>query len=303
MAEEKIVNLTSPDRVLYPGDGVTKGDVFEYYKQVGPTIVPHLKDRPFTMKRYPHGITGQAFFQKQAPRGMPEWIPTRQFRTWPREGGSRLVDFPLINSPEAVLWMVQMNCVDMNAWYSRVDKPHRPDYVVFDLDPPDEPRGFEQAIEVAHLIGRLLDEVGLPGYLKTSGADGIHVLAPITRRATFEQTYAFAETASRLLETRHPGLVTTEWLKKKRAGVLVDHRQNGWGKTIASVYSVRPKPGAPVSTPLRWDELTPEVRPRDFTMRVSLDRVRDHGDLFAPVLEDPRPLGAAAKRLAALAER
>jgi bifunctional non-homologous end joining protein LigD len=151
---------------------------------------------------------------------------------------------------------------------------------------------------VAHLIGGLLDEVGLPGYVKTSGADGIHVLAPIARRATFEQTYAFAEAASRLLEARHPGLVTTEWLKKKRAGVLVDHRQNGWGKTIASVYSVRPKPGAPVSTPLRWDELTPEVRPRDFTMGVALDRVRVHGDLFAPVLEDPRPLGVAAKRLA-----
>jgi bifunctional non-homologous end joining protein LigD len=134
--------------------------------------------------------------------------------------------------------------------------------------------------------------------VKTSGADGIHVLAPIQRRATFDETYAFAEAASRLLEERHPGLVTTEWLKKKRAGVLVDHRQNGWGKTIASVYSVRPKPGAPVSTPLRWEELTPDVRPRDFSMAVALERVQAHGDLFAPVLEDPRPLGAAAKRLA-----
>jgi bifunctional non-homologous end joining protein LigD len=292
------VELSSADRVLFPDDGITKGDLFAYYEQVAPVLVPHLRDRPFTLKRYPHGITGDVYFQKQVPRGAPAWIPTRQFTTHPREGGSRQVDFALINSREALLWMVQMNCVDMNAWYSRVDKPHRPDYVVFDLDPPDEPRGFEQAIEVAHLIGGLLDEVGLPGYVKTSGADGIHVLAPIARRATFEQTYAFAEAASRLLEARHPGLVTTEWLKKKRAGVLVDHRQNGWGKTIASVYSVRPKPGAPVSTPLRWEELTSEVRPRDFTMGVALDRVRVHGDLFAPVLEDPRPLGAAAKRLA-----
>jgi bifunctional non-homologous end joining protein LigD len=292
------VELSSADRVLFPDDGITKGDLFAYYEQVAPVLVPHLRDRPFTLKRYPHGITGDVYFQKQVPRGAPAWIPTRQFTTHPREGGSRQVDFALINSREALLWMVQMNCVDMNAWYSRVDKPHRPDYVVFDLDPPDEPRGFEQAIEVAHLIGGLLDEVGLPGYVKTSGADGIHVLAPIARRATFEQTYAFAEAASRLLEARHPGLVTTEWLKKKRAGVLVDHRQNGWGKTIASVYSVRPKPGAPVSTPLRWEELTSEVRPRDFTMGVALDRVRAHGDLFAPVLDDPRPLGAAAKRLA-----
>jgi bifunctional non-homologous end joining protein LigD len=292
---EKTVNLTSPERVLYPDDGITKGDVFAYYERVGPTLVPHLRDRPFTMKRYPHGITGEVFFQKQAPRGMPDWIPTRQFRTWRREGGSRLVDFPLVNSTEAVLYMVQMNCVDMNAWYSRVDKPHRPDFVLFDLDPPDG--GFELAIEVAHLIHELLDEVDLPGYVKTSGADGIHVVAPITRRSTFEQTYQFAERASRLLEQRHPGKLTTEWLKKKREGVLVDHRQNGWGKTIASVYSVRPKPGAPVSTPLRWDELTPDVRPRDFPMDVALERIDRHGDLFAAVREDPRPLSPAAKAL------
>jgi bifunctional non-homologous end joining protein LigD len=136
--------------------------------------------------------------------------------------------------------------------------------------------------------------------VKTSGADGIHVLAPIQRRATFDDTYSFAEAVSRLLEARHPGKVTTEWLKKKRSGVLLDHRQNGWGKTIASVYSVRPKPGAPVSTPLRWDELTPDVRPRDFTMEVALARAERHGDLFAPVLEDPRLLGAAARKLEGL---
>src|SRR5206468_6704874 len=203
MAEERTVNLSSPDRVLYPEDGITKGDLFAYYEQVGPTLVPHLRDRPFTMKRYPHGITGEVFFQKQAPRHLPSWIPTRQFTTHPRDGGSRLVDFALVNSTEAVLFMVQNNCIDMNAWYSRVDKPGRPNFVLFDLDPPDDPDGFEQAIEVAHLIHELLDELELPGYVKTSGADGIHVIAPITRRSTFEQTYAFAEGASRLLEARH----------------------------------------------------------------------------------------------------
>ena len=129
--------------------------------------------------------------------------------------------------------------------------------------------------------------------MKTSGADGIHVVAPILRRSTFEQTYDFAERASRLLERRHPGKVTTEWLKRKREGVLVDHRQNGCGKTIASVYSVRPKPGAPVSTPLHWDELTPDVRPRQFSMEVALERIAEHGDLFAPVLSEARPLGPA----------
>jgi bifunctional non-homologous end joining protein LigD len=197
-----------------------------------------------------------------------------------------------------VLFMVQNNCIDMNAWYSRVDKPHRPDFVLFDLDPPDD--GFVLAIEVAQLIRELLDELGLPGYVKTSGADGIHVVAPITRRSTFEQTYHFAEGASRLLEQRHPGKLTTQWLKKKREGVLVDHRQNGWGKTIASVYSVRPKPGAPISTPMHWDELTADVRPRDFTMDVALQRINERGDLFAPVLEDPRPLAPAQRALDSL---
>jgi bifunctional non-homologous end joining protein LigD len=294
------VRLTSADRVLVPEDGITKGDLFAYYEQVAPALVPHLRDRPFTLKRYPHGIHGEVYFQKQAPRGMPASIRTRRFTTHPREGGSREVDFALVDSPEALLWMVQMNCVDMNAWYSRVDKPDRPDYVVFDLDPPDEPDGFAQAVDVAQLVRALLDEVGLPGYVKTSGADGIHVLAPIQRRASFEDTYAFAEAAARLLEARHPGRVTTEWLKRKRAGVLVDHRQNGWGKTIASVYSVRPKPGAPVSTPLRWDELTRDVRPTDFTMAVVLDRIAAHGDLYAQVLADKRSLAGAARALARL---
>src|SRR5262245_48588843 len=250
------------------------------------------------MKRYPHGIDGEVFFQKQAPKHLPSWIPTRQCQQHPIGVAPRLVDCPLVNSVEAVLFMVQNNCIDMNAWYSRVDKPHRPEFVLFDLDPPDD--GFALAIEVAHLIRELLDELGLPGYVKTSGADGIHVVAPITRRSTFEQTYHFAEGASRLLEQRHPGKLTTEWLKKKREGVLVDHRQNGWGKTIASVYSVRPKPGAPVSTPLHWDELTPDVRPRDFTMDIALRRIDERGDLFAPVLEDPRPLAPAQRALDAL---
>jgi len=296
------VRLTSADRVLFPDAGVTKGDLAAYYGRIAPVLVPHLRDRPFTLKRYPHGIGGEVYFQKQVPRGTPSWISTRRFTTHPRGGGSREVDFALVNSREALLWAVQMNCIDMNVWYSRVDRPDRPDYVVFDLDPPEEDGGYGLAIEVAHLIRELLDEVGLPGHVKTSGADGIHVLAPVQRRAGFDDTYAFAEAASRLLERRHPGKVTTEWLKRKRDGVLVDHRQNGWGKTIASAYSVRPKPGAPVSTPLRWDELTADVRPRDFSMAVVLERVEQRGDLFAAVLDEPRPLAAAARRLSRLKE-
>jgi len=204
-----------------------------------------------------------------------------------------------VNEPAAVVWMVQMNCIDMNAWYSRVDKPDRPDFVLFDLDPPDSRDGFAEAIRVAHLIRGALEELELRSYVKTSGADGIHVLLPITRRATFPQTYEFAELLSRQLEAGHPGLVTTEWLKKKRRGVLVDHRQNGHGKTIASVYSVRPKPGAPVSTPLRWEELTERVRPRDFGRREALDRVAKYGDLFEPVLKGGQALAPALGRLRA----
>ena len=295
----RVVRLSSPDRVLFPDDGVTKGDLFEYYREIAPAIVPHLRERPFTMKRWREGIAGPAFFQKQAPKGMPSWIKTRRFRTWPREGGSRLVDFPLVEDELALLWMVQMHCIDMNAWYSRVDKPDRPDFVLFDLDPPDARDGFAQAVRVAHLVREALEELELRSFVKTSGADGIHVLVPIARRATFDQTYEFAELLSRRLEAEHPGLLTTEWLKKKRQGVLVDHRQNGHGKTIASVYSVRPKPGAPVSTPLRWEELSERVRPRDFGRRETLDRVAREGDLFEPVLHGGQAFGAALRRLRA----
>jgi bifunctional non-homologous end joining protein LigD len=283
--------------VLFPGDGITKGDLFEYYGEIAPVIVPHLKNRPFTMKRWREGLKGGSFFQKQAPKGMPSWIKTRQFRTWPREGGSRLVDFPLVNDRETLLWMVQMHCIDMNAWYSRVDKPERPDYVVFDLDPPESRNGFTQAIRVAHLVRQALERLELDSYVKTSGADGIHVLVPIARRSTYADTYEFAERLSRALEDENPGLVTTEWLKKKRRGVLVDHRQNGHGKTIASPYSVRPKAGAPVSTPLRWEELGEKVRPRDFGMREALARVEKHRDLFEPVLQGGQALGPALRQL------
>ncbi len=291
------VRLTSPDKLLFPGDGVTKRDLADYYAAIGDTMVPHLRNRPFTLKRYPYGIRGQPYFAKQAPKGKPSWVPTRQFRTWPREGGSRLVDFALVNEPAAAVWMVQMNCIDMNAWYSRVDKPERPDYVVFDLDPPESRNGFAQAIEVAHLVHEALERLELRSYVKTSGADGIHVLVPITRRSTYKDTYELAELVSRGLEAEHPGLVTTEWLKKKRRGVLVDHRQNGHGKTIASAYSVRPKPGAPVSTPLRWEELGPKVRPRDFGMQEALKRVEKHGDLFEPVLKGGQALRPALRAL------
>jgi bifunctional non-homologous end joining protein LigD len=182
---KRMLKLSNLDKVFFPEDGITKGDLLSYYRAVAPVVIPHLRDRPFTLKRYPYGINAQPYFAKQAPKGKPSWVPTRQFRTWPREGGSRLVDFAIVNEPAAVVWMVQMNCIDMNAWYSRVDKPDRPDFVLFDLDPPESRNGFAQAIEVAHLIRGALEELELRSYVKTSGADGIHVLVPISRRYSY----------------------------------------------------------------------------------------------------------------------
>jgi bifunctional non-homologous end joining protein LigD len=291
--------LTSADRVLFPDDGITKGDLFAYYDAVADVLVPHLRDRPFTMKRYREGIVGPAFFQKQAPKGMPSWIQTRQFPTRTREGHSRLVDFPLVNSREALLWMVQMHCIDMNAWYSRVDRPERPDYVVFDLDPPDG--DFALGVRAARLIGELMREIGLQAYVKTSGADGMHVFVPIDRRGGFDETHAFAEGAASLLEARHPGVVTTEWLKAKRNGVLIDYHQNGAGRTTASVYSVRPKPGASVSMPLHWEELEDGLDRRAFTIAVAQRRIQEQGDLFAPVLSGGQFLREPMRMLRELA--
>jgi bifunctional non-homologous end joining protein LigD len=201
-----------------------------------------------------------------------------------------------VNDDLALLWMVNMGCIDMNAWYSRVDKPDRPDFVLFDLDPSDDV-GFKETIQVALLVREALDAVGLHGYPKTSGSDGIHVLAPIDRRSTYADTRRFAEVIAGALARAHPGLVTTEWTKAKRRGVLIDANQNGEGKTIASAYSVRPRPGAPVSTPLRWDEVTEDLDPLDFTMDLVLARVKRFGDLFEPVLKERQSLTRALKTI------
>jgi bifunctional non-homologous end joining protein LigD len=209
-----------------------------------------------------------------------------------------LVRFPLVNDELALLWMVQMHCIDMNAWYSRVDRRERPDFVLFDLDPPDG--SFALAVRVAHPIRELLEQIGLARYAKTSGADGIHVLVPIARRSSYDATRAFAERVAALLERRHPTLVTTAWRKEKRRGVFLDARQNGPGKTIASVYSVRPRPRAPVSTPVPWTELREDLDPRDLGMDEALARVERDGDLFAPVLNAPRPLAPAERALGEL---
>jgi bifunctional non-homologous end joining protein LigD len=295
---KRVLKLSNLDKVFYPDDGITKGDLLEYYRAVAPVLIPHLKDRPFTMKRYPNGITGDYFFQKDAPKHMPDWIPRKKFwaSTRDRPPKRRLIDFALVNDELALLWMVNMGCIDMNTWYSRVDKPERPDFVLFDLDPsPDV--GFAETIEVTLILKQALDALGLESFPKTSGSEGMHVLVPIARRHTFDDTREFSEIVARAIARAHRGLATTEWTKAKRRGVLIDSNQNGEGKTIASVYSVRPKPGAPVSTPLRWDEVTEKLNPSIYSMNVVLDRVRRYGDVFEPVLTTRQSLTTALESL------
>jgi bifunctional non-homologous end joining protein LigD len=295
---KRVFKPSNVDKLFWPDEGITKGDLLSYYHRVAPVLIPHLKDRPFTMKRYPDGWQGKFFFQKDAPKGMPEWIPTASIavttRDKPRQ--RRRIDAPLVNDELALLWMVNMACIDLNAWYSRIDKPERPDWVLFDLDPsPDV--GFPETIEVALLVKQALEMLELESVVKTSGSEGIHILVPIARRHTYADTREFSAIIANALARTHRGLVTTEWTRAKRRGVLIDSNQNGEGKTIASVYSVRPKAGAPVSTPLRWDEVNESLDPAAFSMDEVLRRVEQHGDLFADVLTTKQSLAAALKTL------
>ena len=293
------LRLSNLDKLFWADEGITKGDLLEYYQAVSEVLVPHLKDRPFTMRRYPDGAYGKAFFQKDAPSHMPDWI--RRFRalvsTRDKQRTKKWVEFPVVNDELALLLMVNMGCIDMNTWYSRIDKPDRPDFVLFDLDPtPEVP--WSQTMEVALILKSLLDALDLQSFPKTSGGKGFHVLVPIDRRSTFDDTRRFAEHIAGAIARTHPKLATTEWAKSRRRGVLIDANQNGEGKTIASVYSVRPKRGAPVSTPLTWDEVDDKLNPAIYTMPVVLERVRRLGDVYAPVLTTRQSLSRAIKSLA-----
>jgi DNA ligase D-like protein (predicted polymerase) len=227
---------------------------------------------------------------------MPAWIKTFRAEVSTRQGSKKWVDFPLVDDELALLWMVNMGCIDMNPWYSRVDRPDRPDFVLFDLDPtPEVP--WSQTIEVALILKSLLDGIGLESFPKTSGGKGFHVLVPLDRRSTYDDSRAFSEQVAGVIAAGYPELATTEWSKAKRHGVLVDANQNGMGKTIASAYSVRPHPHVPVSTPLSWDEVKPTLDPRSFTMQVVLGRVAEHGDLYEGVLGSRQSLSKALRAL------
>jgi bifunctional non-homologous end joining protein LigD len=227
-----------------------------------------------TMLRYPDGIEGNRFYQRKAPAGMPSFV-----RRFERDDTVH----PLVNDAASLAWMANMACIDMHPWNSRRDRPDRPDWVVFDLDPsPDA--GFAAAVEAALLLREALDALGLEGVPKTSGADGMHVYVPIARRHEHKQARDFVAAVARALHRTRPDLITTAWARDQRRGVLLDANQNGLGRTTASAYSVRPVPGATVSTPLAWDEVKPGLDPSEFTMDTVVRRVARRGDLFAAAL-------------------
>jgi bifunctional non-homologous end joining protein LigD len=290
------LRLSNLDKPFWPEEGITKGDLIAYYGEVAEVLVPHLRGRPFTMKRYPDGWQGKHFFQKHAPSHMPDWIKRAPFPASTRDGEKRVIDYALVEDELALLWMANMGCIDLHAWASRVDRPERPDWVMFDLD-PSEGATFDEVVRVARLVRETLGLLELEGYAKTSGSRGIHVLVPIARRHTFADAREFAAIVAGALARAHPDLVTTQWAKSKRHGVLVDANQNGPGKTNAVAYSVRPRAGAPVSTPLRWDELVAGLDPAALTMDAVLDRIARDGDLFAPVLAGGQSLTKALRAL------
>jgi bifunctional non-homologous end joining protein LigD len=294
----RTLELSNLDKTFFPVERIAKGDLLAYYRDVAAVLVPHLKDRPFTMIRYPDGIDGKHFFQKDAPSHMPEWIPRHRALVSTREAPRRKkwVEFACVNDELALLWMVNMGCIDMNTWYSRVEKPDRPDFVLFDLD-PSPGVGFRETVQVALLVKAALDAFGLVGYPKTSSADGMHVLVPVERRYTYDDTRRFAEIVAGAIARTNRGLATTEWSKSRRRGVLIDANQNGEGKTIASAYSVRPRRGAPVSTPLRWEEVTEDLDPMSFTMETVRRRIDEHGDLFGGMLTTKQRLTEALNAL------
>ena len=294
---ERIVRLSNLDKLFWPEEGITKGDLLRYYRDVAPTLLRHIRDRPFTMKRYPDGWQGRPFFRKDVTNYAPTWIDRVAVRVTTRESReSRMIEAPLVNDELALLWMVNTGCIECHTWYSRHDKLERPDRVVFDLDPSDDV-GFAETAQVALLVKQSLDALGLASYPKTSGARGLHVLVPIERRHTYDDTRRFATEAARAIAGRHADVATTEWSKAKRRGVLIDASQNAKGKTIASVYSVRPMPKAPVSTPLHWDEVNEKLDPSIYTMDAVLDRLDRHGDLHEDVLKTKQRLGPALRAL------
>jgi len=287
----RLLELSNLDKVLWPEEGYTKGDLIHYLLAVAPYLLPHLEERPLNLTRYPDGVTGKSFYQKDIPRTAPAWV--RRVRIAHEDHD---VDYCVADSPATLAWLGQWACLEIHPWLSRVDALELPDFAVFDLD-PTPPAGFREAVEVALVIREFLLRFGLRTYPKTSGATGVHVYLPLVREFTYRQVQELVSGVAEAIHGVIPGLTTRERTVARRRGVYIDHLQNVRGKTLASVYSPRPLPGAPVSAPVTWEEL-PRVDPRELNLRSVPERLARKGDLFAPVLRDRQHPGRLMERLA-----
>jgi bifunctional non-homologous end joining protein LigD len=280
--ERKEVRLTNLRKVFWPELGITKGDLIQYYASVAGALLPHVKDRAMVMKRYPHGAAGEFFFMKRAPTPRPDWIEICSI-----DHGSRgVIDFPMIQDRAALLWVINLGCIDLNQWYATCDDIDRPDYLHFDLD-PGAGATFDKVRETGLVVKEALDALKMPSLVKTTGSKGLHVYVPIVRGPVQKQVWTFAKALAFELAARNPALITAEYrvANRPKARVLVDYNQNRWGSTLASIYSVRPRPDATVSTPVTWREVERGVRIEDFTVRNVPQRVDKLGDLWKPLLQ------------------
>jgi len=284
--------ITHPEKVLFPEDGITKGELVEYYEAVAPVMLPHLRGRPVTLERYPSGLGKKGFWQKDVSRGFPEWLERVEV---PKKGGS--VHHPLASDTRSLVWMANQNSITLHVWPSRVPSLFHPDVCLFDLDPArDDP----DAVRAAALEVRdLLAELGLRSWVKTTGSKGFHVAVPLDGRASFDEVASFAHRAGALLVRRNPARLTQEFLKSDRGGrILLDTGRNGWSATFAATYTVRARPGAPVSAPCAWAEVERgDVAPRSFTLRSLRERLADVGDLWSDLLTSGQSLGGPEERL------
>ena len=281
------VALTNLRKVFFPATGATKGDLLQYYADVAPFLVPYMQDRAQVMKRYPNGASGDFFYMKRTPSNAPAWLRTCSIE----HGSGSVIAFPMIDDLAGLLWVINLGCIDLNEWYSRCDDTDRPDYLHFDLDPvKDGSTTFATVRTVALHVHEALEALGIPAYAKTSGSAGIHVYVPIERGPMQKDVWTFAKAFAQTMERLHPDVITAEYrIAKLPSGrVLVDYNQNAWGKTLASVYSVRARPQATVSTPVTWDEVAAGIEIEDFRLDNVRERFARVGDLWAPMKSTTR---------------
>ncbi|HZS37193.1 MAG TPA: DNA ligase D [Polyangia bacterium] len=292
---EKTIHFINLDKVFWPEEGYTKGDLIEFYRAASPWLLHYLRDRPVVLTRYPDGIDGKSFFQKDAPGFVPPWIRTE--RMW-SEQAQREIDYFVCDDAESLLYLINLGTIPLHVWGSRVRSLETPDWCVLDLDPKGAP--FSDVIKLALAVGELCDEIELPSYVKTSGSTGLHVLVPLGRQCTFEQGRSIGELISRVIVQRVPEIATMTRVIDKRGGkVYLDYLQNGHGRLLAAPLSARPVPGALVSTPLKWSEVNQKLDATKFNIKTVPPRLkRMKKDPFAPVVDEEPDLAGALARLA-----